>query len=72
VAVDFTRELSVVGLAPLFDTIKAYVDKHNSNIEYKAKQYQENGGKKKPGKPKPNFTKKAPSAPVEDDDEIPF
>lgn len=68
--IDFTRELSVIGLAPLFDTIKTYVDKHNSNIVYKAKQYQENGGKNKPGKPKPKFVKKAT---VEDDDDsIPF
>lgn len=43
---DFSRDLPLTGLEPLFDTVEGYVEYHNADIEKKAKFYQD----KKAGK----------------------
>ncbi len=36
---DFSRELPVSGLEPLFDTVEAYIANHNEKIDEKAEKY---------------------------------
>lgn len=43
---EFSRDLPVTGLEPLFDTIEGFIEYHNAGIEKKAKFYQD----KKAGK----------------------
>lgn len=51
---DFSRELPLTGLEPLFDTIEGYVEFHNDGIRKKAEKYKAwkaSGGKSNYNKP---------------------
>jgi len=38
---DFSRELPVTGLEPCLETVEAYIEKHNSDVEKKAQKHTE-------------------------------
>jgi len=45
VMADFSRDLPVSGLEPIYDTINQYITEHNDKIDVKAAKYKKFGGK---------------------------